>query len=113
MNYKLLPMMFFIFLIMSGNVFSASGTVMITSPVDGATVSSGDRVKLSYEVVPGPEGDHLHLIIDDKRVGPLRQLKGTAEIDSLAPGKHQICITVNNKGHIPIGIEGCVNVTSK
>ena len=103
----------FLLLLGSSSVFAASGTVTITSPTDGAMVGAGDRVKLSYEAVIGPEGDHLHLIIDGKRVGPLRQLKGNAEIDSFAPGKHQICITLNNKGHVPIGIEGCVNVTSK
>ena len=94
-------------------VFAAGGKVTITSPADGAMAGSGDKIKLSYEVVPGPEGDHLHLNVDGKRVDVLRQLKGNTEIDPLAPGKHQICLAVNTKAHVPTGVEGCVNVTSK
>ena len=113
MKNKIVQATVFALLCWSSIAFAASGKITITSPADGAMVGSKDKIMLSYEAVPGPEGDHLHLNIDGKRVDVLRQLKGTTEIGPLAAGKHQICIAVNTKGHVPIGVEECVNVTSK
>lgn len=113
MNNKILKPILFAFLFGSSMAFAASGKVTITSPADGAMVGSTDNIKLSYEVDPGPEGNHLHLYEDGKQVDVLRQLKGTAEIGSFPPGKHQICIVVNTRDHVPTGVEGCVKVTSK
>src|SRR3989304_6793272 len=86
MNNKILMPALFACLFISSMAFAASGSVTINSPADGATVSSSDKIKLSYEAVPGTEGDHLHLNVDGKRIDVLRQLKGGAEIDPLAPG---------------------------
>jgi hypothetical protein len=97
----------------SSLAFAAEGKVTISSPADGAMVSSKDPVKLSYDAVPGPGGDHLHLNVDGKRIDVIHQLKGTAEVPALAPGQHKICLAVNTTGHVPTGVEGCVNVTSK
>lgn len=113
MNKKILQPILFAFLFGSSLVYAAGGKVTITSPVDGATVNSSDKTKLTYDVVPGPDGDHLHLNVDGKRVDILHQLKGTTEAIPLSAGKHQICITVNTKGHVPNGVEGCINVTAK
>lgn len=96
-----------------GMAFAASGEVMIISPADGVTVSSQDKIRLSYEAVPGPDGDHLHLNVDGKRVDVIRPLRGTTEVDPLAPGKHQICLVVNTKAHVATGVEKCISVTSK
>lgn len=113
MNNKIMMPTFVACLFISSMAFAASGNVTITSPADGTTVSSNDKIKLSYEADPGPEGDHLHLNVDGKRIDVLRQLKGGTEIDALAPGKHQICILVNTKSHVPVGIEKCISVTAK
>ena len=113
MNNKILMPALFACLFISSMAFAASGSVTINSPADGATVSSSDKIKLSYEAVPGTEGDHLHLNVDGKRIDVLRQLKGGAEIDPLAPGKHQICLLVNTRAHVPVGIEKCISVTAK
>lgn len=114
MNKKILRPALFACLFVSGMVFASSGKITINSPADGATVSSSEKIKLSYEADPGPEGDHLHLNVDGKRMDVLRQLKGgSAEIDALAPGKHQICLLVNTRAHVPVGIEKCISVTAK
>jgi hypothetical protein len=113
MRNKILIPAFMACLCVSGMAHAASGNVTISSPADGATVSSSDKLKLSYEAVPGTEGDHLHLNVDGKRVEVLRQLKGSTEIDALAPGKHQICLLVNTRAHVPVGIEKCIDVTAK
>ena len=97
----------------SGTAFAAAGMVTITSPADGTVVNSTDKIKLNFEATPGPDGDHLHLNVDGKRVEVIHQLKGITEAGPLAAGKHRICLTVNTKAHIPTGIEGCINVISK
>ncbi len=92
-------------------VLAADATVTISSPADGAKLSRTAQTKINYEVMPGPKGDHTHLYVDDKEVGVLRQLKGSYPLESLAPGKHEICIKVVNKGHTPIGAQQCVKVS--
>jgi len=100
-------------LLAAGVALAAEGKVTISSPADGATVSSTTATQLSYEAIPGPDGDHLHLNIDGKRVDVIRQLKGTTEFGPLPPGKHQVCLAVNTSSHVPTGVEGCINVTAK
>jgi hypothetical protein len=92
---------------------AADGKVTISSPADGATVMAGRKFELSYDAATGDRGDHLHLNVDGKRAEVLRRHKGTVEIDALAPGKHQLCIAVNTKSHVPTGAGSCVNVTAK
>ncbi len=97
----------------SSIAFSAAGKVTISSPAEGATVESTQAFKLSYEADPGPNGDHLHLNVDGKRVDVIHQLKGTTEVGPLAPGMHTVCLAVNTRSHVPTGVEKCINVTSK
>lgn len=84
--------------------------VKITSPADGAKLDAMAQNKISYEVSPGPRGDHVHAYVDGKEVAILRTLKGSYTMETLAPGKRVICVKVVNKGHTPIGVEKCVNV---
>jgi hypothetical protein len=67
--------------------------------------------KVDYEVIPGPNGDHVHLYVDNKEAAILRQLKGSYTLAALLPGAHDICVKVVNKGHTPIGLEQCVKVS--
>ncbi len=89
----------------------AEGSVKITSPANGATLDAMGENRLVYDVAPGPRGDHVHVYVDDKEVGILRKLKGSYLLESLASGKHNICVKVVNKAHVPIGVGQCVNVT--
>ncbi|MDO8300695.1 hypothetical protein [Lacisediminimonas sp.] len=86
-------------------------SVKITAPGSGARIDAMDQAKVTYEVVPGPKGDHTHLYVDGREVAVLRQLKGSYELAPMAPGPHDICIKVVNKAHTPIGVEACVKVT--
>jgi hypothetical protein len=90
---------------------AAEGSVTITSPQDGAKLDVMNQNKIVYDVVPGPKGDHVHVYVDDKEVGILRQLKGSYTLESLSAGKHTLCIKVVNKAHAPIGLQRCVNVS--
>lgn len=89
------------------------GKVTITSPADGVTVDALDEQRLIYEVDPGPRGDHVHVYLDGKEIGILRKLKGSYLLETPSPGKHDICIKVVNKAHVPVGIEQCIKVTVK
>lgn len=88
----------------------AQGSVKIQSPMDGATLDAMDENRLVYEVKPGPRGDHAHVIVDDKEVAILRELKGSYLLETLSTGKHNLCVKVANKTHVLIGIEQCVQV---
>jgi hypothetical protein len=89
----------------------AQGKALITSPADGATLDAMGEIRLAYEVNPGPRGDHAHLYVDNKEVAILRQLKGSYPLETLATGKHSLCVKIVNKGHVPIGIGQCIQVT--
>jgi len=104
-------------ILISGSFFLASASfaadpqVNITAPSDGETLDIMDQNKISYDVTPGPDGDHVHVYIDDEEVGILRQLTGSYTFESMPEGEHELCIKVVNKAHVPIGVEDCVNVT--
>ncbi len=113
MNMKILAPVFFAFLFVSGGALAAEGKVVISSTANGATVSQRDNIELKYKAIPGPDGDHLHLNVDGKRVDVIHSLEGEASVGMLPPGKHHICLAVNTRGHVPTGVEGCIDVTSK
>ena len=100
-------------LLLSSVVFSEDGKVNISSPANGATFNKTDNVELMYDALPGPDGDHLHLNVDGKRVDVIHSLKGKTSVGMLNPGKHHICLAVNTKSHVPTGVEACIDVTSK
>ena len=88
-----------------------NASVIISSPVDSAKLSRTAQTKINYEVMPGPQGDHTHLYVDDKEVAVLRPLKGSHTLEALAPGKHEICIRIVSRGHTPIGVQQCIKVS--
>ena len=95
----------------SALAFAEEASVKFLSPANGAKLDSMAQNKANYEVVPGPKGDHVHFYVDGKEAAVLRQLKGSYALETLAPGKHELCIKVVNKGHTPIGVQECINVT--
>ncbi len=106
----LTTMLFCVSLTFGAVAFAQEASVKILSPADGAKLDSMDQNKISYEVIPGPKGDHTHLYINSKEVAILRQLKGSHTFETLAAGNHDICIKVVNKNHTPIGVDKCIKV---
>lgn len=107
-----------LFALLSTGCFSAwalaeEASVKFISPANGAKLDSMAQNKVTYEVVPGPKGDHVHFYVDAQEVAVLRQLKGSYTLETLAPGKHELCIKVVNKGHTPIGVQQCINVVAE
>jgi hypothetical protein len=114
MNTRILaPVLFSLFLASSGSAFAAEGKITISAPANGATVGQNDDVEIIYEAVLGPNGDHLHLYLDNKRIDVLHQLKGKADVGLIPTGKHKICLAENTSSHVPTGVETCIDVTSK
>jgi len=89
---------------------AADGSVIISSPKEGATLDAMSENSITYAIVPGPKGDHSHLYVDGEEVGILRKLKGSYKLPTLAPGERTLCIKVVNKNHTPIGVEQCIKV---
>lgn len=92
-------------------VLADDASVTISSPADGAKLSRTAQIKIDYEVMPGPKGDHTHLYVDDKEAAVLRPLKGSHMLEAQAPGMHEICIRVVTKNHTPIGVQKCIKVS--
>lgn len=113
MATRILTPAVFALLLASAQVYAAGGNITITSPMNGAQVSPHDQVELNYEAVLGPDGDHLHLYVDGKRIDVIRPVKGMATVGMLPPGNHHVCLEVNTKAHVPTGVERCVDLISK
>ena len=70
------------------------GSVSISAPADGTKLQAAADNRVTYEIVPGPKGDHSHLYVDGKEIAVLRELKGSAPIKTLAAGPHEVCVKV-------------------
>ena len=90
---------------------AADGSVTISSPANGAKLGRTAQNKISYEIIPGPGGDHVHLYVDGKQTAVLHQMKDSSPLDPMAAGSHEICIKVVNKGHTPTGVQQCIKVS--
>lgn len=97
-------------LCLASTAYAATGSVKILSPADGAKLDAFARNSIQYEVVPGPNADHVHLYVDGKETAILRELKGTHALQTLSPGPHELCVKVVNRAHVPIGVQQCVKV---
>ncbi len=111
MNVKMLAPL--LLALVWGQAYAAEGSITISSPKNGAMVSSSSKVPLTYSATLSPTGNHWHLNVDGNRVDILRQAKGTAELDALPPGKHHVCLTENTVSHSPTGVESCVDITAQ
>ena len=98
-------------LLHAAGALAADASIRIDEPADGAKLDSMKEAKLVYEVVPASGGDHVHVYVDDKEVGILRKLSGQYTLETLQPGRRQICIKIVNKAHAPTGQQKCVTVT--
>ncbi len=109
MNTKLICPVMFALLLGAGSALAAGGKVTITS-VTPKEPYAKDKITLNYDAVAGPEGGHLHLNVDGKRVDVIHAMKGSTELGPLPSGKHHICLAINTEAHVPTGVESCVDV---
>lgn len=102
---------------LSGITWAAdSGSITILSPKAGSVLQSGVVSKLEYNLHLSPEGNHLHVYVDDGNPIIVRNVSGcpcSMTLPALSPGKHTIVIKEAKAGHSPTGVEGSVTVTAK
>ena len=95
---------------------ASGGALSITSPADGAMLNSGSGNKLEYNVTLSPNGNHIHVYVDDMRPIIVRKVSGcpcSMDLPDLSPGKHTIVMKEATSGHSLTGLEASVSVTVK
>jgi len=98
-------------------VFAAdtAGLITITSPANGATLQSAGN-KLEFNVHLGPNGNHVHIYVDDQHPIVFRDVSHcpcSIDLPQLSPGKHTIAVKEATSSHAMTGVEGSVTVTVK
>jgi hypothetical protein len=104
------------FLIVSTVYAADMGSVSISSPKNGSTVMAGTMVKLIYNVKLGPEGNHLHVYVDDEKPIVVRNVTNcpcSIELPALTAGKHTIVIDQARADHSLTGVKTSIMITAK
>lgn len=92
-----------------------SGSIAIVSPQDGA-VLKGKGNKLEYNVHLSPNGNHLHIYIDNQDPIIDRNVSNcpcSLNLPALAPGKHVIAVKEATASHSLTGVQSTVTVDVK
>ena len=92
---------------------SAAPAVNITSPQNGAKVSSSFPLTFKSSVPIGPlesGEDHVHVIIDGNLNSYTVVTAKNYMVKNLSPGKHTVGITLQHADHSPAGAQDQVTV---
>jgi hypothetical protein len=97
-------------------VFAASsaGSIIITSPANGAVLHSGSGNKLEFSVHLSPDGNHVHIYVDDEHPIVDRDVSHcpcSIDLPQLSPGKHTIVVKEATSSHALTGVQGSVTTT--
>jgi hypothetical protein len=86
----------------------------ITSPADGATVRVPFTLTWDSAVALGPPDsgkDHVHVFVDGDS-NDYTVVGGTKlRLTDLAPGRHEVSISLQHADHTPVGPEDMIEVT--
>jgi hypothetical protein len=102
-------------ILFSGTVLAA-GSITIISPKDGAELMSGSGNKLEYNIELSPDGNHIHVYVDDGKPIIDRDVSGcpcSLDLPDLGPGQHKIVMKEATSSHDMTGVEASVSVTVK
>jgi len=94
----------------------AAGSVTITSPANGAMLQSGAGNKLAFNVHLGPNGNHVHIYVDDQSPIVFRDVSHcpcSIDLPQLSSGKHTFAVKEATSGHAMTGVENVVTATVK
>ena len=97
-------------------VFAAdsAGSITITSPANGAVLQSGAGNKLVFNLRLSPEGNHVHIYVDDQHPIVDRDVSHcpcSIDLPNLSSGKHTIVVKEATSSHALTGVEGTVTTT--
>ena len=97
----------------SGTTTSGAKYIKVLAPANDAQFSAGTPIVLSYAVTLAPNGNHIHVYVDNHMVGLSHELQGNFAIGTLPSGTHAICIKEATAAHVLIGVNRCIVVTVK
>ena len=114
---KQLLLCFAVTAMLSMNPASAAdlGSITIISPKDGAILGGGGN-KLEYNVHLSPNGNHLHIYIDNQDPIISKNVSNcpcSIGLPALATGKHMIAVKEATAGHALTGVQSTVTVNVK
>jgi hypothetical protein len=120
-NIKYLAMASFAALTLSvslfpGTVMAANGSITIIEPADGTELMSGSGDELKYNVTLSPNGNHLHVYVDNRSPMIVRKVKNcpcSVSLPMLGSGSHTIAVKEATAGHSLTGLESSVTFTVK
>jgi hypothetical protein len=94
----------------------AAGSVTILAPKDGAVLASGSGVTLTYDVHLSPNGNHLHIYVDNQSPIIDRDVSGcpcSLTLPDMAAGPHQVDVEEATVNHDLTGVGSKVKFTVK
>jgi hypothetical protein len=99
-------------------VFAAdsAGSITITSPANDAVLQSAAGNKLEFNVHLSPNGNHVHVYVDDQDPIVFRDVSHcpcSIDLPKLSSGKHTIVVKEATSGHAMTGVQGSVTATVK
>jgi len=98
-------------------VFAAdAGSIKITSPANGAVLASDSGNKLEFNVHLGPNGNHVHIYVDDQNPIVDRDINHcpcSIDLPVLTSGKHTVAIKEATVSHALTGVQDSVAFTVK
>lgn len=95
---------------------AAMGSITITAPANDAVLQGAAGNKLEFNVQLSPNGNHVHIYIDDEKPIVYRDVSRcpcSIDLPQLAPGKHTITVKEATSGHALTGVQGAVTATVK
>ncbi len=103
---------------LTSSVFAADagGSITITSPANGAALQSDSGNKLDFNVHLGPNGNHVHIYVDDQNPIVFRDAGHcpcSINLPVLASGKHTVIVKEATASHALTGVEGIVAFSVK
>ncbi len=94
----------------------SAGSITITSPVNDAVLQSATGNKLEFNVHLSPNGNHVHVYVDDQDPIVFRDVSHcpcSIALPKLSSGKHTIVVKEATSGHAMTGMQSSVTATVK
>jgi len=113
---KLNGLVFSLFLVLFNASVWAAGSITISSPADKSTLNSGSGNKLVFNIALSPNGNHVHIYVDDMSPIVDRDISKcpcTVALPNLSSGEHTIAIKEATASHSLTGVEATSNITVK
>ena len=93
----------------------AAGSITISSPKNDAVIQGAGN-KLEFNIHMSPNGNHVHIYVDDQAPIVYRDVSHcpcSIDLPKLSVGKHTIVVKEATSGHAMTGIQGTVTATVK